>query len=584
MPVLSDFHPERVPSVCARATVSARVLLSGALLVTACASHRDTVPEPRGSGDSPPPVIADQTDHAAPPAPSEETREPSRGVAEDATADASPPKLDYDVPSGPVLSPELLGLRAAAQARILGRGAEIVDAAGELGEPTAPDPERENGNALGGFVPIENEAALAAFHEALAQLERGTLPGGKLRILAYGASHTQADVYPGYLRHYLQSRFGDAGPGFVQLVPLDKWHRPRAAELSSQRFSVHHAQRRPGMASTWFGLSGAVGVASTPGAFARAELRQGPPEGTATEIDVYAMGHPGGGELRLLVDDRERARWSTHAEPPRPVFLRSIETAPFQELTVEVTGTGTVRLLGATVEWDRPGVVVDTLGISGTRAANWLAWDEAAWSEQVQRRHPALVLLAYGTNESSDEQQPIAHYEQQLREVLERLRRAAPQASCLLVGPGDAAKKVGGKWVARKRLLPIIEVQRRQALEHGCGFWDAHAFMGDGGISRWARAMPPMASADLIHLTRRGYVKLGMTLGDALLRAYDAAQLPTRAPAPTSLPPHPGPRGAGPKQTPDVPSTAQPFPPAQPPPSAQPPPASESPPTTPPAR
>ncbi len=532
--------------------------LSGALLWgTACAPRRDVRLPPSGQGPVPSSTgEATEPTNSAPTRLYEEPPHEGRGIA-----DESPPRLDYDVPSDPVLTPELLRLRARAQARILGEGAEVENAAGDLGQPKTPDPERENGNALGGFVPIENEAALAAFHEALAQLERGTLPGGKLRILAYGASHTQADVYPGYLRHYLQSRFGDAGPGFVQLFPLDKWHRPRAAELSSQRFSVHHAQRRPGTASTWFGLSGAVGIASTPGAFARAELRQGPPEGTATEIDVYAMGHPGGDELRLLVDDRERARWSTHAEPPRPVFLRSVETAPPQEVTVEVTGTGTARLLGATVEWDRSGVVVDTLGISGTRAANWLAWDEAAWSAQVQRRHPALVLLAYGTNESSDEQQPIAHYEQQLREVLERLRRAAPQASCLLVGPGDAAKKVGGKWVARKRLIPIIEVQRRQALEHGCGFWDAYAFMGEGGISRWARAMPPMASADLIHLTRRGYVKLGLTLGDALLRAYDAGRLPPRAPAPNSLSSHTSPEGADPEHATDVPSASTGEPP-----------------------
>jgi lysophospholipase L1-like esterase len=165
---------------------------------------------------------------------------------------------------------------------------------------------------------------------------------------------------------------------------------------------------------------------------------------------------------------------------------------------------------------------VDTLGISGTRAANWLTWDEAIWAEQVKLRNPALVTLAYGTNETSDEHQPIERYERDLERVLIRLKRAAPGASCLLIGPADVAKKVRGVWTKRRRLGPVIEVQRRLALAHGCGFWDARRSMGDGGIARWHRAAPRMAAADHIHLTRRGYVKIAIALGDALLRAYDA--------------------------------------------------------------
>ena len=38
------------------------------------------------------------------------------------------------------------------------------------------------------------------------------------------------------------------------------------------------------------------------------------------------------------------------------------------------------------LENDSDGVVVDTLGISGTRASNHLKWDEAMWSDQVKHR------------------------------------------------------------------------------------------------------------------------------------------------------------------------------------------------------
>src|SRR5690606_26662495 len=130
--------------------------------------------------------------------------------------------------------------------------------------------------------------------------------------------------------------------------------------------------------------------------------------------------------------------------------------------------------------------------------------------------------LAYGTNETTDVGQRIELYEEQLGEVLDRLRRIAPNASCLLIGPGDFPRRKGEQWLPRPRLLDIIDIQRRIAFAKGCGFWDTYAFMGGAdSMDRWVRAYPAMASTDHIHLTPRGYVRMGMALGDALLRRFD---------------------------------------------------------------
>ena len=91
--------------------------------------------------------------------------------------------------------------------------------AGKHGEAPA------NGNALGLYVPIEHPRdgdALAHFYQALHELEAGKRESGKVRSLVYGAPHTQPDVYPGYFRVYLQSRFGDGGfgplPGYQRQI------------------------------------------------------------------------------------------------------------------------------------------------------------------------------------------------------------------------------------------------------------------------------------------------------------------------------------------------------------------------------
>src|SRR5207244_1435232 len=110
--------------------------------------------------------------------------------------------------------------------------------------------------------------------------------------------------------------------------------------------------------------------------------------------------------------------------------------------------------------------------------------------------------------------------------VLTRLRKALPSASCVLVGPGDFPKSEHGAWETQPRLLEIIAAQRRIAPEYGCGFWNTFEFMGGAGsMAAWARATPRLGSPDHIHLTPRGYVRMGLDLGDALMRAYDARRL-----------------------------------------------------------
>ena len=132
------------------------------------------------------------------------------------------------------------------------------------------------------------------------------------------------------------------------------------------------------------------------------------------------------------------------------------------------------------------------------------------------------MVLAYGTNESGDEQ-PMAAYEQQLVEALGRIASAAPSASCLLLGPPDRALKTAGAWRTAARLLAIVESQRKVAEAAGCAFFDQlEAMGGPGSMVKWASEAKPRARRDYVHLTREGYVELGEALGNELLRAYAA--------------------------------------------------------------
>jgi lysophospholipase L1-like esterase len=447
-----------------------------------------------------------------------------------------------DVPTAadgaPVFTPALLRLRARAQERILGRGQGVEDEFGrsiparqvafESDNGTA---EPANGNELGHFVPIENEAALSHFHQALDALANHPEQKKKLRVLAYGASHTQADIYASYLRYYLQSRFGNGGPGFIPLGLERGWSRRLDFKVRERGFKVEFVESKTPPPHGRFGLSGAAAVGG-PHAWVRiAPDSSTDPELAASQYGLFYAAEPEGSEISVSVDGEEPVRLPTHAPQLEARYHTFERPLGWHDVEVRSEGRGGEnRLFGLSIERLQPGLVLDTLGIRGTRAASMLLWDQSLWEEHLRRRAPDLVLLAYGTNETTDRGQPIEEYSRDLARVLGRLRKVLPDVSCVLVGPGDFPKSDHGSWMTQPRLLEIIAEQRRLAPQFGCGFWDAYGFMGGAGsMVRFVEAVPRLGAPDHIHLTARGYVRMGMELGDALMRAYDAQRVPAEA-------------------------------------------------------
>lgn len=434
--------------------------------------------------------------------------------------------------NSPIYSKEILLQRARAQARILGSSKIIEDRYGRVGPGTSSSKRRRgrpNGNALGAFVPVENERSLAHFHESLDAMK--TAPGThpKVRVAAYGASHTQADIYSGYLRFYLQSRFGNGGVGFIPVGLQKSWSRRLGYRVKNSAMRVKFAQQRKAPRKGPLGLAGSAGISSPGGVTEIKPKSKSDLDLQASHFDLFYASQPRGGKLSVKVDGKQLARLSARSATTTGRYYHFEQPLGWHTIRLR-TSAGPVRLFGLTAERDEPGIVLDTLGIRGTRAANMLLWDESLWAEHLQKRAPDLVMFAYGTNETTDRGEALTTYRRRLSEVLRRMRKALPATSCVLVGPGDFPKGKGANWVPRPRLPKIINTQRSVADEFNCGFWDTYAFMGGAGsMHEWTRSKPQMGAGDHIHFTRRGYVRMGMALGDALMRSYDERHIPGNA-------------------------------------------------------
>lgn len=355
-------------------------------------------------------------------------------------------------------------------------------------------------------------------HDALARAAAGR---GQARLLFYGASHTAADIYTAYLRRALQNVFGDAGHGFV--LPVQPWRGYRHEGVQIARLTEDWTSRRygvPDSTSDFYGVAGVSLDSDVPGASAFVETARGSGNGSrASRFELYYLAQPGGGHLDLFVDGAHHDRVSTRSATRAGGYATVNVPDGSHRLELRVAGDGPVRIFGVAVERDAPGVMVEVHGINGSRARSHLAWDDGLYREHLLRRNPDLVALAYGTNESGDDGQPIEVYEAQLRRVVTRVREAVPNAACLLIGPSDRPVEApDGSFVDRPRTAQIIEAQWRVALESGCAFFDVVAFQG-GAMSTvaWAAMEPPYAGRDHVHFTRLGYERMGEVLLGALL-------------------------------------------------------------------
>jgi lysophospholipase L1-like esterase len=332
--------------------------------------------------------------------------------------------------------------------------------------------------------------------------------GGRVRLSFYGASHTASDWWSGAIRRTLQDRWGDLGHGFI--LPAALYRGYRGADVNVCRSAGWRSDfigKRNGRDDGKLGFAGMSVSSSDPSDFGWVETTHVNPHGRKVAwFDVYALGQPDGGSYLVSVDGG-KARTVRTAQTEQGLLITRI-TVPDggHRLTLAPLGDGTVRLLGVSMERDGPGALIDTLGIRGRQARDWLRWDEQLLVEGWRSLRPDLVVLAYGTNEANDSNYGMEAYQNDLDAVLSKFRAGLPEVPCILVGPSDRGRKKNGAYSVWDRTAPIAQIQRETAPRYGCAFYDLQAATGGrGSMIAWRFTEPALAASDLIHFTKPGY-------------------------------------------------------------------------------
>jgi lysophospholipase L1-like esterase len=387
-------------------------------------------------------------------------------------------------------------------------------------EPAPPAPESTSSGRVGY---LDDVARLGHLFEALSALQDGKLHDD-VRIVQYGDSHTASDTATCVVRRMLQERFGDGGRGFVELgKPWKTYVQDGVRGGMTREFGPNRPRVEEGrvVGDAAFGLVGVAIEAERRGARAWTKI-----EAPASRVEVDFLQQPRGGSADVVIDGLQAGRIVTRAPVSSSGYAEFEVSDGPHEVELRALGDGDVRVFGLALDRARPGVVVDALGINGAQITTPLRWNEEHFAEQLRHRAPDLVILAYGTNEALDPKLDLVAYEHALVELLGRVARAVPTASCLLLGPPDLARRdppEHRQWTTWPPLLDVIAVQQRVARAAGCSFYDQMAAMGgSGSMAAWASEASPRAQVDRVHLTASGYAQIGASFASDVLHAYDA--------------------------------------------------------------
>lgn len=364
---------------------------------------------------------------------------------------------------------------------------------------------------------LERPEALDSFYRAVAARHRGEPV--KIRITHYGDSLITSDFLTGTARRLLQDRFGEGGHGFVAIANPWEWYFHN---------DVHHVagpgwrQSRVSGPLVKDGAYGPGGVVFRGSAGATAQFgtaKDGDYGRNASEFQVLYAARPGGGQFELKTGVETRVvDTDADSEEPRMVIMQVPDAEA--KLTVRVL-RGEAKLFGVALERSE-GLVYDAMGVLGARAKMWNHLADEHWRAVYALRPPTLLAVQYGTNEIESGGVEPAEYSEMLRTLIRKWKRAAPDASFVLVAPPDLAERLPkGGFRSSRAVAKLVALQREAAAREDVAFFDTVAAMGgDGAMVKWLMMHPPLCSTDLIHPTAAGADALGKLFVRGLLGGY----------------------------------------------------------------
>ena len=341
---------------------------------------------------------------------------------------------------------------------------------------------------------VDSRTYLAKFYASLA--EAGSR---QVRVMHYGDSQIEEDRMTAQIRQKLQDRYGGSGVGLMplaqtipslsvaqRLVMNDRVITPQQGPRRYMVYGLKSAQRADGL----YGPMGQMAVMAD-------SLVRG-----SEAIKTYCTpldGRPRYNRWRILADTG--IHYSHQGD------------------TVYLNGRGNVYGLS---QESATGVIVDNIPMRGCLGLVFTKISSAQLSRFYSDANVSLIILQFGGNAIPSNQNPgtISAIVKGLREQVQYIKRCAPNASILFIGPSDMLTTIDGELTTYPLVPYMDRLLRKMALEEEIAYFSLFRWMGGAGsMLRWQEV--GLAGNDGVHFHRSGARKAGNAVADWILEGMD---------------------------------------------------------------
>jgi len=382
-------------------------------------------------------------------------------------------------------------------------------------------------------------ANLGGLDSFLAALRQTKADGSKTRIAYFGDSMIEGDLITGDLRNSLQTEFGGTGVGYVPINSVTAEFRATIRQTYSPDWREYNLVSPQLPAEFPLGLSGHVfvprvvathdssGSASGESWVEFAGTRRFAPLQRFAEARLFYG--PGASHDQVLVTT------NGHAVPHELDGSQAVNdlvlkpTTPARQMRLAFATQGPRPVYGVSFE-SETGITLDNFSFRGNSGMSLTRIPARQLIAFGQKQDYHLIILHYGVNVANSQVKSYGFYERTMTRVIDRMQRAFPKASILLIGMSDKSSRIDGEFVTDPSVPLLLAAQQRLARRNHAAFWNLFEAMGgENSMTSWVDGSPPLANKDYTHVNFRGAHRIADLLFTYLMGEYAH---PTAAPAP----------------------------------------------------
>ena len=385
---------------------------------------------------------------------------------------------------------------------------------------------KENPNRI--YLPNDD---YTFFDPLFKQLENADEEGKTYRIMHYGDSQIEMDRISSVLRQKLQEFFGGSGPNMIPAIQPVATISVSQHSNNLQRYMVYGdanraSHNRYGVMSQFSQVMGGGSISFTQTSHSQAFAK-------AKEISTVSvlLGRNSQGFSATLKCD--------NIAPETKVLAANDSVSLVTWVLPDDVKRGTINFVGnaeiyAVLLDGEAGVAIDNVALRGCSGTIFTRINEATMRQSFDLLNTRLIIMQFGGNRMPSIGSPksITSYMAELEKQINYMKRVAPKATLLFIGPADMGKSYGGKMGTWHGLPELNDSLRVMALRNHVAYWDMFNVMGgEGSMAQWVKHNPPLAGPDYVHFTFRGAQEIGTDLAKSFTTYYDFYKLRQHVPS-----------------------------------------------------